>query len=319
MPHKTPLRRTLSLVVLLGSVFSLALILYFNEHSLGLFASQFRQNGSVVTGQVQDYSMPTIANAAALNEQIKVRFWSPVRLKIPGINVDAVIEPVGLTPQGAMDVPRDPAGAAWFELGPRPGENGSAVVAGHYGWKNGIPAVFDNLHKLQKGDRLYVEDEGGVVTTFVVRELRRYSDNADAPDVFSSSDGASHLNLVTCEGVWDKTEKSYSNRLVVFTDAIPSEGGASTATAPAKNAVASIETMFSRSFGMGAEGADVAALQTALEERGLLRIPPGVAKGFFGALTSAAVTKYQASVGLPQVGVFGPLTRARLTSELDGE
>ncbi len=142
----------------------------------------------------------------------------PIRLKIPKINVNAAVEYVGLTSDGAMDVPKSPADAAWFSLGPRPGENGSAVIAGHYGWKNGIPAVFDNLHKLQKGNKLYVEDEKGATITFVVREVRTYDQNEDASGVFSSSDGESHLNLITCEGVWNKTQKSYSNRLVVFTD-----------------------------------------------------------------------------------------------------
>lgn len=72
---------------------------------------------------------------------------------------------------------------------------------------------------------------------------------------------------------------------------------------------------FHRSLGIGAEGKDVEALQTALENKGLLTMPQGVAKGYFGRITSAAVVKYQASVGLPKVGVFGPLTRAKLISE----
>lgn len=138
----------------------------------------------------------------------------PIRLKVPKINVDAVLEHVGLTADRAMDVPKDPAYVAWFELGPRPGEKGSAVISGHSGWRNGIPAVFDNLHKLQKGDKVYVENGKGVITSFVVRELRTYGENEDASDVFGSSDGKAHLNLITCEGVWDKVSKSYSKRLV---------------------------------------------------------------------------------------------------------
>jgi sortase A len=144
----------------------------------------------------------------------------PIRLNIPQINVNAVIERVGLTAAGAMDVPKGPADTAWFDLGPRPGEKGSAVISGHYGWKNGIPAAFDDLHKLQKGDKIFVGDEKGATTTFMVREMRMYDQNADATDVFGSNDGQVHLNLITCEGVWDSVKKSYSNRLVVFTDKI---------------------------------------------------------------------------------------------------
>jgi len=142
----------------------------------------------------------------------------PIRLKIPRINVDAAVKYVGVTPQGAMDAPKSPTEVAWFSLGPRPGEEGSAVIAGHEGWKNSIPAVFDDLHKLQKGDKLYVEDEKGMVAVFVVRELRIYDQNGDTSGVFGSSDGKVHLNLITCQGVWNKNQKSYSHRLVVFTD-----------------------------------------------------------------------------------------------------
>lgn len=142
----------------------------------------------------------------------------PIRLKIPAIAVDAAVESVGLTPDGAMDAPKEPADVAWFNQGPRPGKNGSAVIAGHFGWKDGIPAAFDKLSALQKGDKIYVEDEKGAVTTFVVRELRAYDPNADAGNVFNSSDGKAHLNLITCEGLWDAGSKSYSKRLVVFTD-----------------------------------------------------------------------------------------------------
>lgn len=143
---------------------------------------------------------------------------SPVRLTIPHLNIDAVVESVGLASDGAMGVPKDPATVAWFELGSRPGEEGSAVIAGHYGWKDGIPAVFDTLSALQKGDKIYIEDEMGTTTVFVVSELRIYGAYEDASDVFSSNDGKAHLNLVTCKGSWNKNSKSYAKRLVVFTD-----------------------------------------------------------------------------------------------------
>ena len=78
--------------------------------------------------------------------------------------------------------------------------------------------MFDNLYKLTPGDKIYVEDEKGATTTFVVRESQKYNPNADALKVFISNDGKSHLNLITCEGVWDKVFKSYSKRLVVFAD-----------------------------------------------------------------------------------------------------
>ena len=142
----------------------------------------------------------------------------PVRMTIPSINVDATIEYVGLTSNGAMAVPKGPNDVGWFELGPRPGDLGSAVIAGHDGWKNGIPAVFDNLSKLVAGDKIYVKDDTGATIIFVVRKVVIYGENDDASTIFDSNDGLAHLNLITCEGFWNATTQSYSSRLVVFTD-----------------------------------------------------------------------------------------------------
>lgn len=143
----------------------------------------------------------------------------PIRLKIPKIKVDTVLESVGLTSQGEVGIPKGPVNAAWFNLGPRPGDIGSAVITGHYGvWKGGLPTVFNNLYKLRQGDKLYVKDSNGTIMAFTVRESRAYGENEVAPDVFGSSDGGVHLNLITCQGIWNKNSKSYSKRLVVFTD-----------------------------------------------------------------------------------------------------
>lgn len=140
------------------------------------------------------------------------------RLKIPKINVDAAIESVGLTPKGAMDVPKDPKNAAWYNLGPRPGETGSAAISGHINWWYGATGVFANLYKLKPGDKITVQDDQGATVSFVVRATRKYNASADATNVFISNDGKAHLNLITCSGVWNKRAQQYSQRLVVFTD-----------------------------------------------------------------------------------------------------
>ena len=126
---------------------------------------------------------------------------------------------MGLAPDGTMDVPQNPTDVSWFNLGPRPGQTGSAVIAGHYGiWKNGDVSVFHDLKTLQKGDKLSIKDDKGLIIYFIVSEIRKYDPQSDASEVFNSNDGKSHLNLITCEGIWDKISKTYSERLVVFTD-----------------------------------------------------------------------------------------------------
>ncbi|MDQ5971234.1 MAG: sortase [Patescibacteria group bacterium] len=157
-----------------------------------------------------------LKNQKILAEQIKMNL--PIRFKLPSINVVSNFESVGLTPDGAMDVPKGPANVAWYNLGPIPGVVGSSVLAGHSGWKNGIPAVFDNLYKVKIGDKIYVENANGQVTTFIVKKKATYKPDADAYNVFNSSDGIAHLNLITCTGDWDKVNKVHSDRLVVFAD-----------------------------------------------------------------------------------------------------
>jgi len=149
---------------------------------------------------------------------VRAKRGLPVRLTIPKINVNAVVNHVGLTSDGAVDVPKDASTVAWYNLGPYPGEKGSAIIDGHFSWKNNLPAVFDNLHKLKKGDKLFVEDAQGIITTFVVRELKTYGEKQNASAIFNANDDKAHLNLITCQGVWNKAKKSYSDRLIVFTD-----------------------------------------------------------------------------------------------------
>jgi LPXTG-site transpeptidase (sortase) family protein len=144
-------------------------------------------------------------------------FGVPVRLRIPALNVEAPVVTVGLTEEGAMDAPEGPENTGWYELGPRPGEQGSAVIAGHSGYRTG-PAVFDDLETLQPGDRIYVVDDAGTTIEFTVRESREYDPYDRPEEVFASNEGR-HLNLITCTGSWDSAAGTHSKRLVVFADA----------------------------------------------------------------------------------------------------
>ena len=142
----------------------------------------------------------------------------PVRLQIPIIGVDSAVEDALITPDGKMDVPANSTNVAWFALGPIPGAVGSAVIGGHFGIKNNVPFVFYNLDKMKVGDKIKVIDDEGNTISFIVRIIKSFNQNADATTVFTSSDGLAHLNLITCEGVWNQVNGSYPDRLVVFAD-----------------------------------------------------------------------------------------------------
>ena len=72
---------------------------------------------------------------------------------------------------------------------------------------------------------------------------------------------------------------------------------------------------FTRSLTVGSSGSDVVCLQQALVAQGHLVMPAGVAMGYFGSLTKAAVAKWQAANGVaPAVGYFGPISQAKFSA-----
>lgn len=140
----------------------------------------------------------------------------PLKVQIPAINVDTNIEAVGNDAEGRMDVPKDADETAWYEPGFRPGQQGNSVLAGHYDKKDGSPAVFWNLNKLKEGDKIIVTDDKEGKITFSVTKIAKYPyDNFPLTKVFGTSEKPM-LNLITCQGIWNKKSNTYAERLVVY-------------------------------------------------------------------------------------------------------
>ena len=142
----------------------------------------------------------------------------PVRLKIPALKVDAAVEQVGLTPEGAMDVPKEYANVGWFNQRARPGEPGNAVVAGHVDSKTG-KAVFWDVKKLKPGDEIVVAGDDGVERRFIVESSELYK-GQEAPlgRIFGPTPDT-RLTLITCEGVFDRRAQEYDSRRVIYAKA----------------------------------------------------------------------------------------------------
>lgn len=162
--------------------------------------------------KINFYSSPKVL---IKKDQENISF-SPVRLVIPAIDVSANIQSIGTNSNGEMEVPSNITDVGLFKFGVIPGQTGSAVIAGHFNGKNNQKGVFANLNKLKAGDKLFVEDKTGKSITFIVKKKELYN-SGYADEVFNQSNSA-HLNLVTCDGLWDEAKKSYTKRLVIFTD-----------------------------------------------------------------------------------------------------
>ena len=140
----------------------------------------------------------------------------PIQLMIPTIGVDANVLHLGLTKEGAVAAPEGASDVSWFTLGSRPGQQGSAVISGHYGrWKNGTDSVFNRLPELQPGDVIFMKDDEGTTRTFVVEKTRVYGKDEVGPEIFTASSDA-RLNIITCHGTYLESEQTYNQRLVVF-------------------------------------------------------------------------------------------------------
>lgn len=142
---------------------------------------------------------------------------TPIRISIPKLGIDAQIEPVGVTANRNMDTPKLAENASWYKYGVKPSERGNAVIAAHYDTPSGKPALFYNLRLLDIGDELTVTASNGVASVFVVTGKSFEPYNAFPSDyVFNTKEGR-NVNLITCDGVFDRETRLYSRRLVVYT------------------------------------------------------------------------------------------------------
>jgi uncharacterized repeat protein (TIGR01451 family) len=141
---------------------------------------------------------------------------TPYRIRIPALGIDTVVESVGLTSRGLMDVPGNLWDVGWLETGVKPGALGQAVIDGHLDSVRGS-AVFADLHLLMPGDPIYVSDAEGRELTFHVTALQvEPLDGFNTLKVFGPAHGQ-FMNLITCAGHFDPTRRTYDHRLVVFT------------------------------------------------------------------------------------------------------
>ena len=159
----------------------------------------------------------TIVRPAKTTDNTTIQGIVPIRIQIPSVKIDAQVVPVGVLKNGAMDVPRDDKQVGWLSVGFRPGEPGSAVMAGHVDNLRGV-AVFYPLHHLKIFDEVIVSAADGTQMTFIVKEKRSYrTEQAPIRYIFGKST-VPRLNLITCTGYFDPRLRTHIDRLVVYTE-----------------------------------------------------------------------------------------------------
>ena len=147
----------------------------------------------------------------------------PIELRIPSLQVDAPMLGVGLTAGNTMDAPKGPIDdpvwhtAFWYRGSGIPGSVGTATIAGHVDDPLGRPEIFAHLQNLHSNDLIVIHVKyTSIDIHFIVEQIKVYSLlEASDPTVLAqifgsgpiagtgpqlSSDGLSHLTLITCAG-----------------------------------------------------------------------------------------------------------------------
>lgn len=138
----------------------------------------------------------------------------PVSIEIENINVsDATVIPVGVNEDLTFEVPpADQVG--WYEFGPRPGEQGSAVLAAHIAF-NGVDGVFRYLENVEVGSVVRIEFDDNSVQRYRIEEVVEYFKD-ELPDELFAREGEPQLALITCGGDFNYSTESYESNTVAI-------------------------------------------------------------------------------------------------------
>jgi Sortase domain len=143
----------------------------------------------------------------------------PVRLRIPAARVDTPLQPLGRAADSTVEVPSDFGVAGWFADGPRPGQDGPAVILGHVDSRTG-PGVFYSLAGLAAGTEVLVDRADGSTVSFRVSGIDTVPKSGFPTDQVYGPTLQSSLRLVTCGGPFDRAAGSYRDNVIVSADPV---------------------------------------------------------------------------------------------------
>jgi len=169
--------------------------------------------GPVATADpISPATMPVIA------DRYEIPSSPPTAIEIPAIGAHSTLQYLGLTPDGALEVPKPPRynEAAWYKYSAEPGSPGPAVILGHVDSALDGPSIFYRLGDVRPGDEILVTRRDGLIAVFVVDGVRSYSkDRFPTSLVYGATEGST-LRVITCGGPWDRNANSYEENIVVF-------------------------------------------------------------------------------------------------------
>jgi LPXTG-site transpeptidase (sortase) family protein len=141
---------------------------------------------------------------------------APRYVRIGEIGVFSQVYALGVDAQGDLLAPSNIYNTGWYDQSARPGENGAVLLDGHYSGIRGL-AVFRNLKNLQPGSRIEIERGDGHKFGYRVVSVKSFGkDDLDMKQaVVSAKPGVNGLNIITCDGHFNRATNMFDNRLLV--------------------------------------------------------------------------------------------------------
>ncbi|CCH16436.1 class F sortase [Micromonospora lupini] len=145
------------------------------------------------------------------------RIVPPVRLVIPGIDVTATVNAVGINERtNEFEVPPSVDQIGWYRYGPGlETDAGSVVIAGHVDSAKQGRGAFFRLRELDQGDTLTATGSDGKARKYRVVAREEYAKTKIPLERYFARDGKPRLTLITCGGPFDAKARKYRDNIVV--------------------------------------------------------------------------------------------------------
>ena len=147
----------------------------------------------------------------------------PRALYVDKLSIAARIMPMGVNADDSMQAPLGIYDAGWYTKSSVPSEDGALVINGHASGPTKY-GLFGWLNDLVNGDRVRVETGDGTIYHYEVIHKEDVGRRDIDMKKFLSPYGqnAKGLNLITCAGDWEQDERTFTNRIIVYTKLVES-------------------------------------------------------------------------------------------------
>lgn len=158
-------------------------------------------------------SGPVSRASSAIGRAPATTTFSPTGLTITALKINAPVDPVGVTADGALSIPDNPARLGWWIGSANPGtQRGTVLLAGHVDTAADGPGALFKLEQLPMGTPIDVR-AGDKVVTYRAVARRSFSKRRLPADLFNP-DTPARLVLITCGGQFHNG--SYSDNVVLY-------------------------------------------------------------------------------------------------------